>query len=317
MAHPFDPFHKLHELHRLHDSLGLGRIGRITDQFRSSALHDALQAPAMRGYMSSNLHDIVAKLQSTLGGGEFERVRAITESIGRFTGATAALSNQSVYRVSELWKSISGPSMAVSRQLDAMFGLDGKLSRLFPTEHLGWKADLDRSTMPWLEAHKAIWPHDAGVLRMLDKGSLGVASWLSDESPEIEAMDTTPHFDLGALVAGGRRDAAESTPLAIKVHVRCSICKGPIFGADSAVDWLGPKDLDLTIDIVPFCSECTQRELDEPGFVAAWMRETFGDSGEPAEPERLQLSISSGDETDPIARGELRLVRDDDRNDEE
>lgn len=293
MANPFDPFSKLHDIHRLHDSLGIGRITGIADRLGLGSLHEATTSR----YMSSSLADILGKLQSTLGSGEFERVRSVTSALSRYSVDSAALSSHSMYRVSELWKSIAGPSMRVSRQLEALF---------------------DRSKMPWLEAHKAIWPCDAGVLRMLDKNEFGVASWLSDEAlPKIEAVDTRPRFDFGALVAGSARDARESTPLNIKANIRCYLCKGAIFAEESSVDWLGPKELDLTIDVVPFCSECSQRESDEPGFMSARLREMAGEAGEAAESERIQLSISSGDETDPVPRGELRVVRDDDRDDEE
>jgi hypothetical protein len=99
-------------------------------------------------------------------------------------------------------------------------------------------------------------------------------------------------------VDGGRID--------IDHEVCCALCSNQIFAPSSEARWIGPRCMRMRTEIVPICIECTERDAHEPGYLRKALL-AFVD--QPSAPERLRFQWYDGDETDPVPRGRLTLVR--------
>jgi hypothetical protein len=185
------------------------------------------------------------------------------------------------------------------KAIESTMSLDRTLAGVAPMAHASWLKDLERSFAPWLTAHDALWPRDSLVLRMLERNTgFGVASWLGEPVNEAEL----PPFELGALIQervdGGRID--------IEHEVCCALCSNQIFAPSSEAHWIGPRRIRMRTGVVPICIECTERDAREPGYLRNALI-AFVEQPSPA--GRLRFDVYEGEESDPIPRGRLTLVR--------
>lgn len=324
MTNPFDPFRTMNlDFTRLRDALGIERLRRLT-QFVSSiaaqvppglrsyhSIYDSSQQPHIKAIaeqiaMTYQSQPFYESMHRRFTSNELLRAGGLASTLTQLSMETAKLFGGSSFRLSEIHKTIGDLSRTMGYQLESTKRFDAQLGSRLPTMHHAWLADLERTMLPWLPAHEAIWPHDVFVLRMLKDRSFGVGSWLHEPSePEVE-----PHFALAAL--SNERPPA-STPIDVTLEVCCALCGGAIYTADAAPSWVGPK-LDLKIRIVPICIECTERDAEEPGYLRDALRQMIEGRSGSSQP---QLEIFGGDETDPVPRGALTLVRDEEPDNEQ
>lgn len=324
MTNPFDPFSRMQlDIDQLRDPLGMERLRRET-QFASSiadqlsaglrgyrSVYDQVQLPHMKSfaeqvattYPSQRMYE---SIHLPFTDGELLRAGGLASTLSQLKMDSAKLFDRSAFGLAEINKTIGDLSRTMGHQFTSATMFDALLGRMLPGAHHAWMADLKRTALPWLPAHEALWPHDAFVLRMLRNDTFGVGSWLHEpRDPEHE-----PHFALAAL--SSERPAA-STPIEVTLDVCCALCGGPIYTAGATPNWVGPK-LDLKIRVVPICLECNERDADEPGYIREALREMIEG---PPKSARPQLEIFSGDQTDPVPRGALTLVRDEEPDDEQ
>lgn len=261
--------------------------------FSSSGLMDVQRALAGVSAYGANWQKVVSMIPTMPTAPHVDYTWGLAAAIERISSVTKLVANPSMLRVTEIAKSMRTVDSTVGRQLTAIFGA---------TDYL-------RLAKTVADVHKTIWPHDAVVLRMLDSSSFGMASWFKEERARAEPV-VPRRFDLelAAIVGNQKHDDAE--PINITTDVHCFICKEPMLDPDTQVSWVGPRSVELSSPVVPFCKECSARDAEAPGYIAVRVRELLQQPEPENRPQRLRLEVLLGEETDPVPRGELKLVED-------
>jgi hypothetical protein len=304
----FDSFIKMQrDLERLRDPLGIGRWQREM-QMPASIAEQMAKIGSIANQFAAvrEPFKMFETMERPFTSVEMLRARELASTLSHLSVDRSKIFDTSLYGLSERYKSITDLGRPMSQLLSSVSLFSEQLERVLPRAHTTWAADLQRSALPWLSAHEALWPRDALVLRMLDDKALGIGSWLTEP---VEA-DDEPHFALAALSS---ERAKASTPIEVELEVCCALCGGSIYTASATPSWVGPK-LDLKIRVVPICATCNDREADEPGYMREALRELIEG---PSASARPQLEIFSGDATDPVPRGVLTLVRDEEPDHDE
>lgn len=184
-------------------------------------------------------------------------------------------------------------SISLKRMLESTAALHREIMR-YPLA-MGDKllGEPKRSAAPWLSTHDALWPHSSTILRMSSlERPLGIASWMPT---------AVPHFELGVLAPR----ASGGTSIHIDHDVICVLCGNKIYAASSEAKWISPHRMALRTSVVPICRTCTERDEQDPNY----LREGLHGLIEGARPAmQLRFEVYEGDETDPVPRGQLRLV---------
>ena len=252
---------------------------------------------------------LASALEATSAHRVIARAFETASSLSRLTTELAKIHETS----KPLWEIANRSGLDVSRAFAKQFETARLLAERVSTWHVDagarFAADLARAASPWQTAHQALWPNDSLLLRMLPGSpKVGAGSWVANTS---DHSDAEAYVELAAMTVE-RVDAEPS--ITIELELCCALCGGPIFPKATQASWLAPRKMHLKIDVIPICETCSAREADEPGY----MREALIELADgPVPVERPRLEIVDGDETDPVPRGVLRLVRDEEEQSDE
>jgi hypothetical protein len=88
----------------------------------------------------------------------------------------------------------------------------------------------------------------------------------------------------------------------IDVQVVCSWCEAPVFSKGCELRLVGHQSGVIDVRVVPVCTECQRRSVQDPDYYNAMLRQELSPSG-----PQLRV-IDGGGSSDGVPRGQLRLA---------
>jgi hypothetical protein len=135
------------------------------------------------------------------------------------------------------------------------------------------------------------WDRPVGVLAPMAEPHLGASlTWLR---PSVR-----PSAAVAALIT----EQARLPEITIEATITCAFCDSPMIDHECSFRWKGNRKGAINISVIPVCTTCTRRSMEDPQYVSNALRRLTSP----------RLRIVKGGTTDGVARGRLHLVKDDD-----